>query len=315
MYVIGIDGGGTKTHVAIADLEGTILSEAITGPANYQTCGLEVAENSIRQGVTQVLEDLGLSIKDLAFAYFGLSGADEPMDFDVLVPLCERVLPGVKQQVVNDTWIGLYSGATYGVVSICGTGSAHAGITKEGKPHVFRNLDYLTGNYGGGSQILDQAMHYAFRGHEGTYKATLLTECVMDLFGLATMDEVSNQLREGQIPVHVAYDLPVKVNQLSLEGDEVSIELLRDMGRVLGQYAAAMVVALDMTNEQVPLVGIGSLFASKNPFLCQAYVEEVKKVAPKAELIIPTSKPVVGAIRQAIREVKNHENLDGSQRV
>ena len=38
-FVIGIDGGGTKTAAIIADLNGNILAQHMAGPSNFQIHG------------------------------------------------------------------------------------------------------------------------------------------------------------------------------------------------------------------------------------------------------------------------------------
>lgn len=162
MYVIGIDGGGTKTQCYVGDLNGHLLGEGFSGAANYQMCGKTIAKESIRQSIENALKAASIELIDISYVVLGLSGADEPVDYKVLKPMCSEILGDIPHVILNDTWVGLRLGGVYGVVSVCGTGGAHAGINKAGERLILRNLDYYRGNRDGGKDIVKEALHYAF---------------------------------------------------------------------------------------------------------------------------------------------------------
>lgn len=298
-YVFGVDGGGTKTHVIIANEQSDTLSEAFSGPANYQTCGLDIAYNSIDEAINKALDKAGITKKDLSYGVFGLSGADEQIDFEQLKPLCKKIAGDVPHEVMNDTWIGLRSGASYGVVSICGTGAGHAGLNEKGEHLILRNMDYILGNRGGGEEIQEDALHYAFRSYEGTHTKTRLETIMPDLFKVETMDQVANIIRCSGIPKEVAYQIPIKVMALSDEGDKVSRDIVQNHGKTEAQYALAVARRLGLSGS-VNFVLIGSVFKSNNPWLINAFNEEVRTKVPEANIIIPTIQPAYGAVWLAI---------------
>ncbi|GAG07925.1 unnamed protein product, partial [marine sediment metagenome] len=39
--VVGVDGGGTRTRVAVATEEGTVLGTGESGPGNYHDVGID----------------------------------------------------------------------------------------------------------------------------------------------------------------------------------------------------------------------------------------------------------------------------------
>ena len=55
-----------------------------------------------------------------------------------------------------------------------------------------------------------------------------------------------------------------------------------------------------MEKEQVPFVLIGSLFHSDDPLLLDPFMEAVRTAAPAAYPVLPTRKPVTGAVRMAL---------------
>lgn len=122
-YYLGIDAGGSKTIAVITDESGTIISSGMSGCGNHQV-NVELARTSITESVDQALQGARLSRSDIAFASFGLAGADREADYVVLRPMI-KALGFANYEIVCDTVIGLRAGTRqpYGVVLICGTGT------------------------------------------------------------------------------------------------------------------------------------------------------------------------------------------------
>ena len=302
MYVLGIDAGGTKTHCVIADENVNILAEGLAGASQHQLFGIRQTEENLQLAVSAALKEAGLTLQDLSYAVLGMSGADGEDDLALLNPAAEKVLPGVPFRVVHDAWIGMYSALKepFGVVSICGTGAGHAGRNRQGDELTLRNLDYRLGNYGGGGDLVEKALHYAFRSDEGTYERSALEAAVPPIFGVSTMEDVCRLLKQNPLSDKERYQLPITVFQLANSGDSVCRMLIQDLGHEEGLYAAAVIRRLHMENEQVPVVLIGSLFHSDDPLLLDPFMEAVRTAAPAAYPVLPTRKPVTGAVRMAL---------------
>ncbi len=302
MYVLGIDAGGTKTHCVIADENENILAEGLAGASQHQLFGIRQTEKNLQLVVSAALKEADLTLQDLSYAVLGMSGADGEDDLALLNPAAEKVLPGVPFRVVHDAWIGMYSALKepFGVVSICGTGAGHAGRNRQGDELTLRNLDYRLGNYGGGGDLVEKALHYAFRSDEGTYEKSALEAAVPPIFGVSTMEDVCRLLKQNPLSDKERYQLPITVFQLANSGDSVCRMLIQDLGHEEGLYAAAVIRRLHMENEQVPVVLIGSLFHSDDPLLLDPFMEAVRSAAPAAYPVLPTRKPVTGAVRMAL---------------
>lgn len=302
MYVLGIDAGGTKTHCVIADENENILAEGLAGASQHQLFGIRQTEKNLQLAVSAALKEADLTLQDLSYAVLGMSGADGEDDLALLNPAAEKVLPGVPFRVVHDAWIGMYSALKepFGVVSICGTGAGHAGRNRQGDELTLRNLDYRLGNYGGGGDLVEKALHYAFRSDEGTYEKSALEAAVPPIFGVSTMEDICRLLKQNPLSDKERYQLPITVFQLANSGDSVCRMLIQDLGHEEGLYAAAVIRRLHMENEQVPVVLIGSLFHSDDPLLLDPFMEAVRTAAPAAYPVLPTRKPVTGAVRMAL---------------
>lgn len=295
-YIFGIDGGGTKTHCYIGNEEGSILGEGFGGPCNYQICGIDVTRESIKQALFAALKTSGIELEQLNNGVLGLSGADDTIDYKILNELCKEILGDIKFEVLNDTWIGLRTGASFGIVSICGTGAAHAGKNQKGKSIILRNLTYEIGNRGGGGDLVPSALHYAFRSDEGTYKKSILEKTIPSLFGLDSLDEVCDYLRKNDLSSDIQYQIPIKVLEHALEGDEVCSEIVAEMGYTEGRYGGAIAKKLSLEDSKVPVVLIGSIFKTRHKVLIDAYMKGIHESAPLAYPVFPEHPPVYGAL-------------------
>ncbi len=183
---------------------------------------------------------------------------------------------------------------------MCGTGAAHAGRGTDGKEYILRNLDYATGNKGGGDELMLDALHYAFRSSEGTWEKSRLEEAIPELFGVRDLDAVCDIVFNGKMTKEQRYRIPVTVFSLAGENDPVSVYLIKKMGAEMGHYAAAVIKKLNLSDEIVPAALIGSLFKTEEPLLINSYMEIVNRTAPGVYPVIPKEAPVLGAVRLAL---------------
>jgi N-acetylglucosamine kinase-like BadF-type ATPase len=298
MWVLGLDAGGTKTHSIITNEKGEIIAEGFGGSANYQTCGVDKTKESLEHSINETLNHAGLKLKDIHRGLFGMAGADEEVDFSVLNPLVQSIMGNIPVEIVNDTWIGLRSGVedNFGVVSVCGTGAAHAGRNRRGKSLILRNLDYELGNLGGGGDLVQNALHYAFRSEEKTFIKTCLEEDIKSILHVDTMDKVCDIIRREEMTSEHQYKIPIAVIRAAKEQDTVAKMLVEDMGYSLGQFACGLIKRLDLYTEKVPMVLIGSLFNTREPLLIDSYMRAVHEAAPLAYPVFPAKSPAMGAI-------------------
>jgi N-acetylglucosamine kinase-like BadF-type ATPase len=303
---IGIDGGGTKTRGVLADNEGHVIRDVTLGPSNHQTIGYDACHSLL-----QALKEALLSGIDepLSFVYLGLSGADTASDFKVLNTIVSSVFPTTPFLVENDSWCVLKSATPhFGVVSIYGTGANAGAIDKQGHRYILRSLGYALGGYGGGGDLANEALHYAFRADEGTYLPTKLTTEIPKLAGLTNMSELLDLMYpEVSVPESFYKQLPPLLFDLADQNDVVAIEILQKMGRLQGEMICPMIIKADLAKDAFPVVLGGSVYNGSSPHFIDATMETIWKIAPLASPIRPKLPPVAGALIIALEEI--HVNL------
>jgi len=66
-YIVGVDGGGTKTLAVLADLNGRIFKMAKSGPSNPRNVRVKTAAENITEAVGKVLPK-NKKVKYVAFS-------------------------------------------------------------------------------------------------------------------------------------------------------------------------------------------------------------------------------------------------------
>src|SRR4051812_48570463 len=135
-YLLGVDGGNTKTIAVIAACDGTILGAGRGGCGDmYAYPTPELALEQIAQAVNKALEQAGVTRDHLLSGCFSLAGADWEEDYAVLKAALQARGFGRTIQVYNDAIGALRAGSPdgTGVVIACGTGVAIAARNAAGE--------------------------------------------------------------------------------------------------------------------------------------------------------------------------------------
>ncbi|MNB83646.1 BadF/BadG/BcrA/BcrD ATPase family protein [compost metagenome] len=306
MYIAGVDGGGSKTLVIVADEQGTILGSGRSGCGNHQMIGAAAAVANIRNALMDALVQADIAEADLDFVQFGLAGADRPIDLEQLSPEIDRQLSLRKWNVVCDTMEGLRIGSpdNVGVVLVCGSNTNAAGRNRQGTVIQVGGFDSLFGDRAGGYYLAAQALGRAVRSWEGREPYSILVERIPQALGFGSFEAMLNQFLDEDRQT-APLELSLIVHEASESGDWLSRELLVEMGRELGLSAATVIRKLGgFKGEVVPIVLTGSILQSgRNSLLLEALSKEVKAENPISTLVIPEMAPVFGAVMLAMDHV------------
>lgn len=306
-FVIAVDGGGTKTRLLIGDTHGHLLADFTGAGSNHQTCGCKQTYMVIRELLERALTKASVSRTEISYAVFGLAGADSAQDHQLLYELLSPLCTGVKYKIVNDAWIILRSGldSQAGAVCICGTGSNAAAINAYGEQAILRSLDYKLGGYGGGDDIVQQALHYAYRADENTGEKSRLTTELPTLLGVDSMAALVSRLYpEVSINIRERYgQIASLVFLLANQGDGVCQHILINMGTELGKMTSGVIERTGQERLPVDVILGGRVFAGESPLLIDAFRLELHKRVPRANIRLAQLPPVAGAWLMALDEL------------
>jgi N-acetylglucosamine kinase-like BadF-type ATPase len=289
--VIGVDGGNTKTELAVATVDGGVVAR-VTGPgSNSHGIGAEAVA-----GIISALADEAGVGKPADHGAFFLCGADVPEDVEEL--RAAVVATGVARNVVvdNDTFALLRAGTDRAdaVAVVCGAGINSVGRSGDGRVARYPALGWETGDWGGAEMLGREALSLAARAEDGRGRETVLVERIRGHFGAPTVESVGIDVHYRQLSQARLGELATLVVAAADEGDAVASELVDRLAGEISLLARKALRVLELVEADVVLGG-GMLRGEPVLF------ERVRALLPAGAVpVVLKESPVCGAVLTAL---------------
>ena len=338
-YVLGVDGGGSKTACLVADETGRLLGYGGSGPVNTNYVVRREAVSSLEQAVDEALREAQLSggrVEALCLSAPMAPDAVEEAAEHCGIRRIVRAAEGETPRWAARFWIEGHVGVTVDA----GTGSMARGWSRDGREAGAGGWGATLGDEGSGYWIGLRAMIAILQAHDGRIAATGLTGRVLAHLGLSDVVDMVFRVSQGLAPgagagrpIRVAPDsggvtgrpepstggmvfrahssergpltraevagLCPVVARLAREGDWKAVEILGKAGVELGRLALAVVGRLGMQEDRFAVVPFGGVFRA-GELVLRPCRETIRPVAPQAEVVGPRFEPVVGAVLLAL---------------
>ena len=297
--VIAVDGGNSKTDLALVRADGRVLS-LVRGPlSSPHHLGLDGSLGVLSDLLDQAALDAGLRadqgpVADVAQLL--MAGVDFPSEEDELREAVEARRWAKRTAVGNDTFAVLRAGTEegWGVAVVCGSGINCVGVAPDGRQARFPALGAITGDWGGGYDVGLAALTAAARSEDGRGEPTTLERAVPAHFGLERPSELAEAIHRRQIPKHRVNELAPTVFAEAAR-DDVAAGIVDRLGDEVVALARVALQRLELTDRPVDVLLGGGLLRAGNAMLMQEIERRVADVAPAAVVRVPTSPPIVGA--------------------
>ncbi len=303
-FVMGIDGGATKTLAAVLDLESKALHLGHAGPSNEDVVGAQRAVQALLEAADQAIGRAGISREDLSAAVLAVAGTDTSA-------VTRHVRSACNDQwiVVNDVvaaWAAA-TGAQPGIAAISGTGSNVFGMGPVGRVWRTGGWGHLLGDEGSGYWLGIESIKAALHDREASGPDTALSAAACAFFGCGSVEEVaalvySKPLTKGEIAAFAT-----EAAKLASRGDAVARELYGDGARELAGQILVVIRQTGLTGS-FPVGLIGSAFKA-GPVFVQPLTEAVHESMPGARVSVVEMAPAGGSLLLAARAC-GHEALD-----
>jgi len=191
--ILAIDGGGTKTAVALTTLEGKVLAQAQTGRSNPTTMTTDQFSSTMTGLLEEIRWQNQKAYDALSYAHAGMSGVTENNNEPLLRNTVEPHLPdGCRFSISNDSVNCLMAGTlgSPGIVQVAGTGAITYSLDERGQEHRTGGWGYLFDDEGSGFDLGIQALKKVFKAYDGRGAATQLTDRLLRHFGVDTVPEM-----------------------------------------------------------------------------------------------------------------------------
>jgi len=294
--VLAVDGGNSKTDVAIVADDGRLLG-AVRGPTcSHQQIGLEPGLERLAGFVATLVAEARLDQRpDLAV--YSLAGADTKADVRALTSaLAERGF-AADQLVVNDAFGALRAGTdrSWGVVVICGQGVNAAGVAPGGRTARLDALGAISGDWGGGTDVGWAGLAAAVRARDGRGPRTRLEHDVPAHFGLASPAAVTSAMYTGRIAEARIGELSPVVFSAAESGDGEARKVVDRLADEVVTMAGAMLRRLHLTRLDPDVVLAGGVFRTRDAAFRERIRGGVADIAPRARVVGLQAPPVAGA--------------------
>jgi N-acetylglucosamine kinase-like BadF-type ATPase len=297
--VLAIDGGNSKTDVALVAADGTVLAAARGPGASVNTGQLAGWLDELDRLIARTARGAGLDpagpLAERTAAY--LAGIDLPAEERQLAELLGGRGWSTGTQVGNDILAVLRAGTTrpWGVAVNCGAGINCAGIGRDGTSTGFLALGRLTGDFGGGLDLGTEMMWWAMRAEDGRGPATGLLQAVAAHFGRPTVREVAIAFHLGELTEQDLSRLTPVLFRLSDAGDEVAGSLVDHLAAEVSTMALVAMRRLKLTTLDTEVVLGGGMLTAHNDRLTTGIRHRIHQEAPTARIGILDVPPIVGA--------------------
>ncbi|WNI24748.1 BadF/BadG/BcrA/BcrD ATPase family protein [Streptomyces sp. ITFR-16] len=293
--VLAIDAGNSKTDVALIGADGTVLSTARGGGFQPPAVGIGTAVDVLGAAVDQVLASAGAD--GVAHVSACLANADLPVEEEQLTKALAARGWGRTVEVRNDTFAILRAGVDEprGVAVVCGAGINCVGMVPDGRTARFPAIGRISGDWGGGSGLSEEAMWCAARAEDGRGEPTELARTLPAHFGLDSMYALIEALHLGRIDSVRRHELSPVLFATAAAGDAVALGLVDRLAEEVVALSSVALTRLGLLDEEAPVVLGGSVLAARHPRLDGRIAELLAARAPKAVVRVVQESPVLGA--------------------
>lgn len=307
-YIIGVDGGGTKTDYLVFTVEGEWAYSLRVGSRSHEILsgGFTETEELILSDIDYLLKKNSIAKEQIAAAAFGMAGIDTPDQLKEMNRILEKV--GFNKVVAaNDSILGIKAGCPSGVgiCSINGTGTVASGINENGEILQIGGLGSATGDSAGGFYIATKTVRAVYDYYFRCGPKTILTEPIMNIFEI---DEPTKLLDVINDKFYVNRELDkiivTHLFQAANDKDEVAIGIVKEVANQLAKSVSGCIRSLKFKGDPEIILAGSVWIKSVCPLLLTHFKDIIyhytgKNITPIPLQVIPAAGAVLWALELA----------------
>lgn len=294
-FIVGMDGGGTKTAVIVTpeDQEEPVLSFT-AGPINYNGGDAGAIAAAFGEIFNQI-KSCCTSLAEVVHVCIGAAGVSNP-----------AVARFVEQQVRDNGYSGpltitgdqetaLYGAqnAMQGIILIAGTGSICFGVNEKGERHRTGGFGHLIDDEGSGYSIGRELLSVLVQAEDGRIADTMIPALVYKQLGLGTVQEVIGFVYDkNTTKKDIAALAPVMTAACGL-GDARALQLAEQCADRLFELVVPVIERLELYESKIAIAGS---VLQKSRFVREALERKLARSYPQTQLIMPVHNAAYGAV-------------------
>lgn len=306
MYVIGMDGGGTKTSVLLADTDGKVLDEFTGGTINYNGGSKEFIDSNLTN-IFEVITEGGYHTGLCAAICVGAAGIS---NLTVKEQLLENIRKAGYQcpvSIVGDMDTA-FAGALEnqeGIILISGTGSICLGRDSKGNSYRTGGYGHLIDDVGSGYAIAREILSAVVKSSDGRKGPTLLKQLVFEYLNIGSMEElIAYVYAPGRNKKEIA-ELSVLIGKAAEDRD-------REAERIIEGCVSDLVeltVPVIRQWKEAPVVAVSGSVLLNNDLIYDKFCEGMQKLRPGITVMKAKKTAVYGAMLLALKLCGNNRTV------
>lgn len=307
-FVMGVDGGATKTLAAVLDLQEQTLHLGHGGSSNPDAVGARAATHSLVKATDEAIGATSIEREQLDAAVLAIAGTDTDAVAAHVRELCPETWV-----VVNDV-VGAWAAATDarpGVGVISGTGSNVFGVGPDGRAWRAGGWGHVLGDEGSGYWLAVQSIKAALADREGSGPQTALSAAVIDFFEVQSIEALATLVYAKPLAKDEIAAFAIETARVAHTGDEVARALYAHAVQELAGQIAAVLEQTALSGE-FPVGLIGSVFKAGELFVAPL-AGAIHELRPQARVAVVEMAPVGGCVLLAALAAGCREAIDSAE--
>ena len=284
-FMIGVDGGGTKTEFVLFSAQGEIVSRLSLGGSNPNMYGLDAAFSVLKKGINSFVIPAKRYIEGI---YCGIAGCGSGDNAERLSEMLKATYPDTNILVTSDieNVVGSVSDVSDCIAVICGTGNIVYAKEKK-KYHRYGGWGYLFDDAGSGYTIGRDALCAVLSEKDGTGDKTILTKMIEKKLGGNLWEKINVVYSKGAEYIAL---FSADVFEAYEKNDKVAMKIL---DRNFSKIAELINHAYEKHGSCNTAILLGGI--TKNKEVMKHFLET--KVNRDIKLIFPDMPQIYGACR------------------
>ncbi|HEV1996357.1 MAG TPA: BadF/BadG/BcrA/BcrD ATPase family protein [Candidatus Acidoferrum sp.] len=296
-YVLGFDGGGTKTECVLMDPAGKILTRCFSGPSNPSRVGVESATEEIEKAADLCLHEAQVARNAVAAIGAGLAGTGKPEMRERMRASLVGAFSGAAVSIFTDLEIALAAaGEGPVIVLVAGTGSAAIGRNAQGQIWRTGGHGPRLGDDGSAFDIGSRAVARAMKERDQRGTDSILGMKILAQLGCASWTDL--QERAALQPDKVFPSVFPIVAAAADAGDPAAREILLQAAGELSSLVNAVAEHSGYGRENIMIVKTGGT-VGRCAFFDMQLDAALKRVLPQAQIGGLRMSPAEAAARAA----------------
>jgi N-acetylglucosamine kinase-like BadF-type ATPase len=299
-YVLGFDGGGTKTHCVLLDSDRRIRSFSISGPSNPFRTSFEIATTELRTAAQMAANSAGINVDQITALCAGLAGVGSTESNEEMQRHLTTAFPNAKIRLMTDLELSLEAtGRRPAIVLVAGTGSAAMGRDAQGRTARAGGHGPLISDQGSAYDVGRITVSVMVREHDRAGFDTPVGAEILRQLGFSNWIELRDRAR---VAADEVFPRVFPIVAAAAEGGLTFAQtLLVYAAREIAALAGVLIDRLSLQDAELFIAKTGGMCNSK--FFDAQLDAQVKDVAPRATTGFLSINPAQAAANLALEAI------------